>query len=292
MERPLRTNVDRPLAIVVGANDVGSATAVALHRAGYAVVVCEDVDPAWLRRGMAFTNAWYVGGAEVDGIDAVFCASVRSIPTVLSQGELVAATTWSWSGVAASLAPAAVVHASRRAGADLDLRATPAHAWTAVGIGAGFVAGGNVDLIVESAPGSALGSVIRSGPALPRTDVVRDLAGVGNERFVRASASGRFVTRHRIGAAVVRGEHVGAIGMTPVIAPISGVLRGLTARGALVREGIRVVEVDPRGDPTLCFGMGERPRAIAEGVLAALAERNIASQPPWAAARSSRELTA
>ena len=87
----------RPLAIVVGATDVGSAAAIALHRAGYAVVLCEDVDPTWPRRGMAFTNAWYVGSAEVDGVAAVFCSSVRSIPTVLSRGELIAATTWSWS---------------------------------------------------------------------------------------------------------------------------------------------------------------------------------------------------
>jgi len=288
----LRRNSDRPLAIVIGADDVGSATAVALNRAGYAVVVCEDVDPAWPRRGMAFTNAWYVGSAEVDGIGAVFCASVRSIPTILARGELVAATTWSWSGVAASLTPAAVVHACRRARAAGDLRAMPAQAWAAVGIGAGFVAGGNVDVVVEAAPGPTLGSVIHSGPALARSGIVPDLGGVGGERFVRASATGRFVTRHRIGAAVVQGENVGAIGMTPVIAPISGVLRGLTARGALVREGMRVVEVDPRGDPALCFGIGERPRAIAAGVVAALAEPHFASQPAWAAAQPSRELTA
>ena len=75
----MRSYPDRPLAIVVGATDVGSATAVALHRAGYGVVLCEDVDPTWPRRGMAFTNAWYVGSAELDGIAAVFCASVRSL---------------------------------------------------------------------------------------------------------------------------------------------------------------------------------------------------------------------
>jgi hypothetical protein len=33
--------------------------------------------------------------------------------------------------------------------------------------------------------------------------------------------------------------------------------------------------VDPRGDPALRYGPGERPRAIARGVVAALAERDL-----------------
>ena len=37
----MRNLADCSLAIVVGAADIGSATAVALHRAGYAVVLCE-----------------------------------------------------------------------------------------------------------------------------------------------------------------------------------------------------------------------------------------------------------
>jgi len=32
----------------------------------------------------------------------------------------------------------------------------------------------------------------------------------------------------------------------------------------------KVVEVDPRGDPALCFGLGERPQRIAQGVLDAV----------------------
>ena len=42
----------RPMAIVIGASEVGSAIAVALHRAGCAVVLTDEVDPAWPRRGM------------------------------------------------------------------------------------------------------------------------------------------------------------------------------------------------------------------------------------------------
>ncbi len=31
-----------------------------------------------------------------------------------------------------------------------------------------------------------------------------------------------------------------------------------------------VIEIDPRDDPAAAFGLGERPRRIAEGVLRAL----------------------
>jgi xanthine dehydrogenase accessory factor len=291
-ERAMSMNSVRPGAIVVGANDVGSAIAVALHHAGFGIVLCDEVDPAWMRRGMAFTNAWYVGSAELDAVGAVFCASARSIPTILSHGELVAATTWSWTGVAALLAPVVIVHTSWRERNAGDLRAPGPDERLTIGVGPGFVAGGNVDLAIESAPGPALGEVIRSGPALPMLDIVPDLAGAGRERFVRAHAGGRFMTGKRIGMPVVRGEAVGAIGDTTILAPLAGVLRGLTARGARVAEGTRVVEIDPRGEPALCFGIGERPHTIAAGVLEALSLGETPTMPLRSPPRLRRALTA
>jgi xanthine dehydrogenase accessory factor len=56
-----------------------------------------------------------------------------------------------------------------------------------------------------------------------------------------------------------------------------GVLRGLVRDGVPVRAGAKLVEVDPRGDPALCFGLGERPKRIALAVLGAL--RTAAAQP-------------
>jgi xanthine dehydrogenase accessory factor len=48
------------------------------------------------------------------------------------------------------------------------------------------------------------------------------------------------------------------------------VIRGLTRNGVEVALRTKVIEVDPRGDPAAAFGLGERPRRIAEGVLKAL----------------------
>jgi hypothetical protein len=54
------------------------------------------------------------------------------------------------------------------------------------------------------------------------------------------------------------------------------VLRGLVRDGVPVAAGAKLAEVDPRGDPALCFGLGERPRRIAEAVAALLAGGPVA----------------
>ncbi|HMA32684.1 MAG TPA: hypothetical protein VKT00_12800 [Casimicrobiaceae bacterium] len=100
---------DRPVVIVVGCDDIGSAIARALHLGGAGVVLIDDADPPWPRRGMSYADAWYVGGATLANIDACFCASVKSIPAVLDRGDTIAATTWSLHGVAVALRPIAFV---------------------------------------------------------------------------------------------------------------------------------------------------------------------------------------
>jgi hypothetical protein len=57
--------------VVLGAHTTGTAIAIAARRAGYGVIICDAADPPWTRRGRSFTNAWYVGNAEVDCEPAV-----------------------------------------------------------------------------------------------------------------------------------------------------------------------------------------------------------------------------
>jgi xanthine dehydrogenase accessory factor len=55
--------------------------------------------------------------------------------------------------------------------------------------------------------------------------------------------------------------------------PLDGVLRGLTRDGVPVTAQTKVIEVDPRGPDAEVRGIGERPRRIADGVLAAVRRR-------------------
>jgi xanthine dehydrogenase accessory factor len=266
----------RPAAIVVGCGDVGSAVAHALHRAGCAVVLVDHADPPWTRRGMAYADAWYVGTAKLAQVDACFCASVRSIPFVLDRRDMIAATTWSWQGVAAALQPVAIVDArvvKRQAPASLktDDSASP----LTIGLGPGFVAGLHADIAIETAWGDELGAVIESGTTKPFEGEPRPVGGAGRERYVYASRAGRFQTDRRIGDHVASGEEIATLGGDSIAAPLAGVLRGLSARGARIGAGQKIVEVDPRNDASLCFGLGERPRRIATGVVEALARRGV-----------------
>ncbi|HEY3179944.1 MAG TPA: hypothetical protein VGL25_13790 [Casimicrobiaceae bacterium] len=279
----------RPAAIVIGCGDVGSAVAHALHHAGCAVVLVDHADPPWTRRGMAYTDAWYVGTASLAEVDACFCASVRSIPFVLDRRDMIAATTWSWQGVAAALHPVAIVDArvvKRQAPA--SLKTNDSGFPLTIGLGPGFVAGFHTDIAIETAWGDDLGAIIESGATKPFEGEPRRVGGAGRERYVYASKAGRFQTDHRIGDHVESGEAIATLAGDSISAPLTGVLRGLSSRGARIGAGQKIVEVDPRGETPLCFGLGERPRRIAMGVVEALVRRGvIVSLPRQGAQRES-----
>ncbi len=249
--RPATKRDDRRnVALVLGCGDVGSAIAHALHAAGYAVVLADHVDPAWSRRGMAFTDAWYFGNAELDGAVACFCASVRTIATLLAQ-RMIAATAWSWAGIAEALNPIVIVDARMRG--DRSAAMLLGSATATVGVGPGFLPGVHVDLVVDG-----------GDDELPAVD----------ERLIaRADRPGWFMTSLRIGADVRAGQVVGHLDRQPFFAPADGVLRGLSARGARVHPGVELIEIEPAGDSASCFGVGRRQRLIATRVVSVLATR-------------------
>jgi xanthine dehydrogenase accessory factor len=271
------TAFSKPAAVVLGCGDVGSAVALALHVAGLAVVLIDEADPAWHRRGMAFTNAWYVGNAELDGEGACFCGSLKSIPSVLSR-RLIAATTWSWPGVASLLAPRVLVDSRRRKrrGSEILLGRVP----LTIGIGVAFVEGENVDVAIESADGSAEG--LRAAPSPRSAAAVAELGACREADCigVEAARHGRFMTERRIGDAVRVGQVVGGLGNEVVVAPAAGVLLGLAARGARIEPGDTLVEVDPAGAAYRCHGIGEGQRRVAASALAALSRRGMLPGAP------------
>ena len=246
------------LAIVIGCDDIGSAVAHSLHRAGLRVVLADAADPPWPHRGRTFTNAWYIGTAELEGSIACFCASVRSVPSVLRQG-LIAATTWSWMGLADVLDPTVIVD-TRMRGSQATARLLGRAPMT-IAMGDRLMAGVDANLVLEPTGNAVRARSVESERENGRSTVLSD-------------AAGRFMTTHRISHRVEAWDVVGHIGLRPVVAPRAGVLSGLSARGARVALGQKIVEVDSRGDPALCFGIEERSRLIAADVVAAMARAN------------------
>jgi xanthine dehydrogenase accessory factor len=218
------SRVSRPTVVVQGCDDEGSAVARELHRAGYAVVLVDDADPPWCRRGMSYVDAWYLGGATLAGVDACFASSVRSIPAVLARGDMIAATTWSSGGVAAALDVIAVV----------TTRCPPRSPNAPDGVVTVLATGG--------------GDAARPRALAPR--------------------AGRFSTRCEIAEHVGAGDLLGEVAGDPIVAPASGVLRGLSARGARVVTGQCVVEIDTGGEAQRCFGIAECARLVAQRTVA------------------------
>jgi len=82
----------RPLALVLGTNEIASAVAVALRRAQYSVVLCHDTFPPVIRRGMAFHDALFGDQATVDGIRGERAESMVEIARAIIKPDSVAVT--------------------------------------------------------------------------------------------------------------------------------------------------------------------------------------------------------
>ena len=253
------------LVVVRGSGDVGSAVAHRLHTAGFRVVLHDVPAPAAPRRGMAFTDAVYEGSASLAGVTAIRTnlPGLGAVPA----GEIPVVTE-GIGAVLAALQPAVLVDARMRK------RSVPepqrGSAPLTIGLGPGFVAGENVDLLIETRWGDALGTIVTQGPSAPMGDAPRRFEGHDWDRFIYAPAAGVFRTACGIADRVSAGQVVATLDGADLRAPLDGILRGLSHDGAEVARGQKCVEVDPRGDPAMVFGLGERPAKIAEGVLRAI----------------------
>lgn len=260
-------NSEQGPVLVRGVGDVGSAVAVILFRAGYPVALQDEPTTSTPRRGMAFADAIFDGRATLDGLTAICVQGSAALRSAL-HGDAIPVTTQPFSEIIYTCAWSALIDARmrKRAVPENQLGIAP----LTIGLGPNFVAGENVDIAIETMWGDRLGEVIEAGSTAALAGEPRPIGGVARERFVYAPDAGRFITSARIGDRVEAGEVVAKIGEIAVCAPIGGVLRGLTRSGVDVSMRTKVIEVDPRGNSSGVFGLGERPRRIAEGVLRAL----------------------
>jgi xanthine dehydrogenase accessory factor len=258
--------------LIRGTGDIASAVAVLLVRAGYRVALHDEPAPSTTRRGMAFADAVFDGSATLAGLRArrvetaaelVRVSLSGDIPVAIYPFDLVLQAT-SWRAIIDARMRKRAVPKRQRGSAPLTL-----------GLGPNFIAGDTVDLAIETGWGDRLGAVIDRGSTLPLQGEPQPIGGVARARFVYAPVAGRFSTSMRIGDLVEQGKVVATIAEIPLRAPFAGVIRGLTHDGVDVAERTKVIKVDPRCDPAAAFGLGARPKRIAEGVLSALARARV-----------------
>jgi xanthine dehydrogenase accessory factor len=254
------------LVVVRGGGDLGSGVALRLWRSGFHVVILESPSPMAVRRSVAFSEAVYEGRSTVEEVTAdllpasaraVMSHGRRSIPVIVDpHAELVA-----------DLAPAALVDAIM---AKRNTGTRRAMATAVVALGPGFAAPEEVTAVVETDRGPHLGRVIWEGKAAPNTGTPGLVGGASADRVVRAPADGAFAARVAIGDRAQQGDLIGIVSGVESRARIAGVVRGVLREGTQVRVGMKVGDIDPRLDRSLCFQVSDKSLAVAGGVLEAV----------------------
>jgi xanthine dehydrogenase accessory factor len=252
--------------LVKGGGDLASGVVHRLHRAGMKVMVTELPQPTVIRRAVAFAAAMYEDMVEIEGVVGRRVASFKEALFSLERGE-VPVLSDPQGEVAAQWGSQILVDAIM---AKKNLGTKISDAPIVIGVGPGFVAGVDVHAVIETERGHNLGRVILEGRAAPDTGIPGAVMGYTTERVLRAPCAGIFRGQKRIGDEVDAGEIVAYVDESPVVADISGVIRGLLADGLAVKEEMKVGDVDPRGVREHCFTISDKARAIGGGVLEAI----------------------
>ncbi|MBI3507034.1 MAG: xanthine dehydrogenase [Proteobacteria bacterium] len=243
--------------LIRGIGDVGSAVAHALRMAGHIVLIHDVARPAVHRRKMSFADSLFDGSAELEGLACTRAGGTANL------GDGLVSTSAPYAGTCTAFRPDMLVDARLRKRVEPeDMRAD---APLTVGLGPGFDAWKNCHVAVETS-WTALGRIVHDGATLALAGEPKPLGGAGRERLVYSPQDGIFRTRAEIGDAAIAGAQVGTVDGGPIVAPMSGILRGLVHDGVPVVAGTKLLEIDPRPDAVVT-GLGERPRAIAEAVL-------------------------
>lgn len=252
---------------IKGAGEIASAVAWRLYMANMPkIFMMECSRPLAVRRNVSFCEAVLDGTHEVENIRAVLCNNVNEIERCWQKGSIAVAADPTWQ-LMTQLPVNVVVDAVL---AKQNLGTTMDDAQLVIGLGPGFTAGHDVHMVVETNRGHDLGRIYFSGSAAPNTGIPGNIGGYTEQRVLRAPAEGRFISSREIGDRVEKGEVLGRVGSAEVAAQISGILRGLIRPNSSVRSGLKIGDIDPRGEQTYCNTISDKARAISGSVLEAI----------------------
>ncbi len=253
--------------IIKGAGEQATGIACRLYRSNFRrILMLETPSPLAVRRLVSFCEAVHKSSMTVEGIEAV---------RVVDNAERDAA--WAAGKIAVRVDPQGECVA--RCGPDVFIDATLAKrnlgtliadAPLVIALGPGFLAGTDCHVVIETNRGHDLGRLISVGMAEANTGIPGTINGYTAERVLRAPSDGLFTTEKRICDLVRKGEIIGRIGTSEVAAQIDGILRGLIRPGSTVSEGLKIGDVDPRGEAGYCDTISEKARALGGAVLEAI----------------------
>ena len=264
----------KDLIIVRGGGDLATGTIYKLKKSGFPVLILETANPSAIRRNVAFCEAVYQRTQTVEDMTCHLAESVEQAQQFLAEGKLTVLVDPAGESIR-ELKPLAVVDgilAKKNLGTSRDM------APITVALGPRFVAGQDVDAVIETKRGHNLGRVLWSGSAAPNTGIPGIIGGYGKERVIHCPAEGILRNVKKITDTVTKGEVIAVVetktGTVPVEATLDGILRGLIRDGYPVRVGFKMADIDPRAEEyDNCFTISDKARCIAGGVLEAILQR-------------------
>lgn len=259
----------RALILIRGGGDLASGAALRLHLSGLQIIIAEIAQPLAVRRTVAFANAVYEGVCAVEGVTARL-VSPDQLHVALDADEipvLVDPNARFLSNALLTSPQSAIVVDARLMKQTPE--PLPIRPLLHIGLGPGFCAGENCDAVIETRRSHTLGRVIWDGPASSDTSQPEG----DPRRVLRAPIDGILNSSASIGEHFELGQPIAAIDDQIIAAPFGGVLRGLLHPGVATAKGMKIGDLDPRDDPSLCQLVSDKALAVGGGVLEALLTR-------------------
>ena len=259
--------IDELTVLIRGAGEMASGVAHRLHRSHFKICMLEIPSPLAVRREVSFCEAVYEDEKEIEGVRAKLISTPKEIPSIWKEGKIPLLVDPDGKETRRFLAFDVLVDAII---AKKNLGTQTKDAPLVIGLGPGFTAGKDVHIVIETNRGHHLGKMILNGSAEADTGIPGEIGGFTVERVLRTMKKGILHPHKSIGDRVNKGSVVAVADDFPVIAQVSGVVRGLLRDGAGVKKGMKVGDIDPRGKREHCFTISEKARGIGGGVLEAI----------------------
>lgn len=261
------TQLNEIIIAVKGAGEMASAVAWRLFMSNLRKILMLETDhPLAVRREVSFCEAVHEGEKEVEKVRALRVQKPDELDSCWEKDEIAVVVDPHWQTLKA-IQPDVIVDAVL---AKKNLGTHMNEAPLVIGLGPGFYAGKDVHLVIETHRGHNLGIIITSGEAEPNTGTPGAIGGFTEERVLRAPGAGQFLSNHNIGDGVKKNEIIGSVAGLEVRPRIDGVLRGLIRPNSQVTHGLKIGDIDPRGEVNFCFTISDKARAISGSVLEAV----------------------
>lgn len=264
-------NNNKPLILIRGGGDLASGVALRLHHVGFQVAILELPAPLAVRRTVCFSEAVYAGAHTVEDVTARLVSADQfqvaleagEIPVLVDPQANILRNQFLTSPQSTFVIDARLLKSAPEPLAmDVALH---------IGLGPGFCAGDNCHAVIETRRSHTLGRALWSGETQPDSGQPEG----DPRRVLRAPISGYANSLKQIGEHCEEGEVIAEIqssienSKSKIVSPLSGVLRGLIHSRAQVTEGMKIGDIDPRGDPGVCFLVSDKALSVGGGALEA-----------------------